>query len=496
MRRLSKSKLLAYRQCPKRLWLEIHRPELKEVSEDSQMRLAEGHRVGEVARVLFDPEGLGELVDINAVGFDGAFELTKRLIGERRPIFEAAFEAEGALALADVLLPDQGAGEGSWRMVEIKSTTSVKDYHRDDVAIQAHVAKAAGLSLSGISLGHINNQWTCPGDGSYGGLFVERDLTDEAFSRAPEVVSWIEDGQRVAAMPEAPEIRTGTHCTAPFDCGFRAHCQSLEPAAKNPAAWLPRPSKALKRTIASLGITEMEAIPDELLSAEQLRVKRCTLSASPYFDKEGAKAALEHHPLPAYFLDFETIAFVIPTWKGIRPYQAAPFQFSVQRVDDSGASSEASFLDLSGSDPSESCAHTLIEACGTQGPVYVYNQSFEKRILKDLAERVPLHADALMAIHDRVVDLLPIARSFYYHPSQQGSWSIKRVLPALFPDGGYEQLDGVKDGGMAMAAYVEAIDPNTSRDRRNDIARQLLAYCAMDTLATVKLWAHFLGRSL
>jgi hypothetical protein len=496
MRRLSKSKLLAYRQCPKRLWLEIHRPELKEVDADSQMRLAEGHRVGEVARVLFDPEGLSELVDINAVGFDGAFELTKRLIGERRPIFEAAFEAEGALALADVLLPDPSAGGSTWRMVEIKSTTSVKDYQRDDVAIQAYVAMAAGLSLSGIALGHINNQWECPGDGSYDGLFVECDLTSEAFSRTSEVASWIEDGQRIAAMPEPPTVRTGPHCKAPFDCGFRAHCQSHEPAAQKPADWLPRPSKALKETIASLGIAEMEAIPDELLNSEQLRVKECTLSGSPYFDKAGAKAALEPYPLPAYFLDFETIALVIPTWKGVRPYQAVPFQFSVQCVEEGGSISETPFLDLSGSDPSERCARALVEACGRHGPVYVYNQSFEKRILKELADRVPSSAKELMAIHERVVDLLPIARSFYYHPSQQGSWSIKRVLPALFPGVGYEQLDGVKDGGMAMAAYVEAIDPNTSTDRRNDIARQLLAYCAMDTLATVKLWAHFLGRSL
>jgi hypothetical protein len=97
-----------------------------------------------------------------------------------------------------------------------------------------------------------------------------------------------------------------------------------------------------------------------------------------------------------------------------------------------------------------------------------------------------------------LVDLLPIARKYYYHPSQKGSWSIKAVLPALCPDPNlhYDKLDGVQDGGMAMSAFVEAIAPQTTPARKAEIERQLLDYCKLDTYAMVRLWSAFTGQSL
>ena len=68
-----------------------------------------------------------------------------------------------------------------------------------------------------------------------------------------------------------------------------------------------------------------------------------------------------------------------------------------------------------------------------------------------------------------MVDLLPIARNRYYHPGQHGSWSIKAVLPAAVPELSYDQLDGVQDGNMAVAAFMEAINPVTELDRKIEI---------------------------
>ena len=88
-----------------------------------------------------------------------------------------------------------------------------------------------------------------------------------------------------------------------------------------------------------------------------------------------------------------------------------------------------------------------------------------------------------------------IARQRYYHPNQQGSWSIKKVLPSAVPDLSYEALDGVQDGGMAMSAYWEAISPNTTREQKDQIEQQLLSYCGLDTFAMVRLWHIFADRS-
>ncbi len=152
------------------------------------------------------------------------------------------------------------------------------------------------------------------------------------------------------------------------------------------------------------------------------------------------------------------------------------------------------FLDLSGADPSEQFAEALIAACGQVGPVLVYNASFEDSRISELADRFPQLQRPLVAINERIVDLLPVARRHYYHPAQQGSWGLKSVLPTIAPDLSYEKLDGVRDGSMAMTAYLEAINPQTVSQRKDEIRRQLLDYCGLDTTALVRLWKFFGSR--
>lgn len=497
MRTLSKSKLLAFRQCPKRLWLEIHAPQLREDSGTTLANYATGHQVGDIARQIYDPQQRGQLIDPQAEGFDAAFARTQTLLRSRQPIFEAGFRTGGALAFADVLLPTRGGG---WRMVEVKSSTAVKDYHRDDAAVQSWLARACGVPLQSIALAHIDNQWTYPGNGDYGGLLVEEDLSEEAFARADEVRGWISDAQAVVARKKAPRINTGSQCRAPYECGFLAHCQSQESQAEHPVHWLPRPGNALKAHIEEHGTRELRDLPDNLLNPTQQRVKTATLSGQAFFDQTAAAQALAAHKLPGYFLDFETIQFAVPIWPGTRPYQQIPFQFSVHRLARTGRVEHSAFLDLTGGNPSPAFAQALIAACGERGPVFVYNAAFESTRIRELAERHPRLAPALHAINDRIVDLLPVARQHYYHPSQQGSWSIKAVLPALFaeshPDLRYDNLDGVQDGGAAQQAYLEAIAPATSAARKAELERQLLAYCHLDTWAMVRLWGAFTNTPL
>ena len=496
MRLLSKSKLLAFRQCPKRLWLEIHRKELRADSAATQASFDVGYQVGDIARQLYDPRGNGELLDPFSEGFDAAFARTADLLRSAQPIFEASFSAAGALALADVMLPVRRGGKLKWRMVEVKSSTSVKDYHRDDSAIQAFVARTAGVDLASVALAHIDSSWIYPGSDDYQGLLVEKDLTDEAFSREDDVISWIADAQVIARKRKEPAIRTGAQCGAPYACGFLDYCQSQEPRAEYPVTWLPRiQSKALKALIEGDPICDLRSVPDELLNERQYRVKAHTLSGKPYFDATNAAADLAPHKLPAFFIDFETIQFAVPIWKGTRPYQQIPFQFSVHRLSRTGKLDHRAFLDLSGNDPSRAFAEALIAACGERGPVFVYNAGFETARIRELGERFPRLKDALLAINARVVDLLRIAEQRYYHPSQQGSWSIKKVLPAIVPDLRYDALDGVQDGGMAMDAFGEAISSSTSKARKEQIERQLLDYCHLDTYAMVRLWRFFAGRT-
>ena len=495
MRNFSKSKLLALRQCPKRLWLEVHRPELREDSDATQASFQIGYQVGDIARQIYDPEHLGALIDVQCEGFEKAFKRTTELLGSPQPIFEAGFSAAGALAFADVMLPDQVEGQQVWRMVEVKSSTSVKDYHRDDVAVQAYIARSAGVALQSIALAHIDNSWTYPGHGDYSGLLKEVDLTEEAFARTEEVTSWITEAQQTVASPTEPAIAPGAQCDAPFACGFYDHCSRDDVTPEFPLYWLPHFGAARQQALNELGVDDLSHVPDEQLSAKQQRVKEHTLANTVFFDVQGAAADLAGYGFPACFLDFETIQCAVPFWPGTRPYRQNTVQFSLHTVGESGQLAHTEFLDISGGDPCAPLAHALIAACGESGPVYVYNAGFETARIRELAQRLPLLSEALLAINDRVVDLLPIARERYYHPSQQGSWSIKKVLPAVVPELRYDALDGVQDGGMAMDAFLEAIHPDTLPERKTRIEQQLLAYCKLDTYAMVRLWQVFAGRT-
>jgi len=495
MRKLSKSKILAYRQCPRRLWLELHRPELKDDSA-AEAVFAIGNEVGGVARQVYDENGEGVFLDLDEIGFAQSFARSRELLAEGRiPVFEAGLETDGALAFADVMLPEGGYDSSRWHMIEVKASTSVKDYQRDDIALQAWVAESAGVELASISLAHVNNSFVYPGGGDYRGLLTEVDFTDEAKSRRSEVEEWLAGAQTVAALTEEPDIAVGDHCGNPYRCSFCAHCgTTADDDVEYPLSSLPRFGAGKAVAVEALGIADLREVPDEFLSDNQRWVRDVTRTGEAWFDAEGAAADLAGLGFPARFLDFETVMFGVPVWKGARPYQQIPFQFSLHRLDESGHLGHEAFLDLSGGDPSEALAHALIDGCGQHGPIFVYNAGFEKRILRELGERFPELAPALQGIISRVVDLYPIAKNRFYHPDQHGSWSLKRVLPAVCPDLSYGELAGVADGGMAVDAFHEALAPETTSERREAIERELLAYCHLDTLGLVRMWEVFMGR--
>lgn len=491
---LSKSKLMACQQCQKRLWLEVHRPEDREDSAATQTRYRVGHSVGEMARRLYDPEGQGVLLDPQKVGFEVAHTRTQKLLETDQPIFEACFRVPGALAIADVLLPVPRRRKRSWRMVEVKSSTSVKDEHRADLAIQAFVARATGAPLTQASLAHVDSQWVYPGDEDYRGLLIEEDLTDEVFGCSDQVRDWIKEAHRIVALKREPPIATGPQCHTPYPCGFLDYCKSQEPQTQHPVEWLPgKLNRELAAYIAEHGVTDLSDLPDGLLNRMQKRVQSASLSGQVYFDREAARSMLRRHKPPLYFLDFETIQFAVPIWKGTRPYQNIPFQFSLHRLFRGGRLEHKSFLDLSGSDPSRSLAQALLAACGEKGTIFAYNKSFEATRIRELAKRFPHLSEPLQALNERMEDLLPVAKNHYYHPGQQGSWSLKEVLPTLCPDLAYDDLEGVQDGTMAMDAFMEAIAPQTRSGRKTELEGQLHEYCKRDTLALVRLWSAFSG---
>ena len=90
----------------------------------------------------------------------------------------------------------------------------------------------------------------------------------------------------------------------------------------------------------------------------------------------------------------------------------------------------------------------------------------------------------------RFIDLLdPFQKLMYYHPDFHGSFSIKSVLPALFPDEdalNYKGLD-IQGGDMASMTYAN-LDQVDDESERQKIRESLIEYCKLDTLAMVLIW--------
>ena len=229
---LSKSRIMAGRQCEKRLWLDVHRPELIAYDPDVEHRFAVGNDVNDVARAQHPGGVLIEYDD----GAQAAIEDTMRLLEERpgTPIFEATFAAHGVLVRADIL-KSRGVG---FDLIEVKSTTSVKAHYYEDCAVQAWVLERAGLPVKAIRLCHIDNQFVYPGKGDYRGLFRNEDVTKEVRERIRAVPQWVQHYKELLDGVE-PGVEMGSHCTAPYACPFIGYCRGEE--TEYPLRCMPHP---------------------------------------------------------------------------------------------------------------------------------------------------------------------------------------------------------------------------------------------------------------
>ena len=414
---------------------------------------------------------------------------TRELIanGADFPIFEATFRYENVLVRVDVLLPD----EDGWRVIEVKASTSVKDYHLLDCAIQDWVLRHSGVDVTALSLAHINNQFVYPGGGDYGGLLTEVDVTEDVGNVEPGVVELIAAARDAVTGP-MPIVQVGTQCNKPYECQFVQHCWPGD--TEYPIAGLGG-SKARLGDYVAVGCVDIRDVDAASITADtQLRIHRITRSGRPEI-LPGARQALEKLAYPRYYLDFETIGPAVPFWRGTRPYAAVPVQWSCHIDDGSGDGTVASmrhdeFLDLSGEPPMRTLAEALIDCLGDTGPVLMYT-SYEKGVLEGLADLFPDLAEPLNAIIDRLFDLFPIVKANYYHPEMLGSWSIKSVLPTMAPAMDYTRLEGIREGTAASDGFIEAIDPGTETDRKAELNEQLLRYCRFDTEAMVEIVRFF-----
>ncbi len=482
MLKISKSQFLRGLQCPKSLWLYKCAPaELRTKPSDVALaNMASGTSVGELAQELFPG---GELIEFDANDFDGMLNRTEELIESGcKTIYEATFRGDGIFIMVDILhISDSG-----WELYEVKASTSVKQYHRYDASVQWHALQALGKPLSKAAVVHINNQYERIGDLDIDELFHIEDITDGVIDLQDEIEDQLTFIEEVLEGDE-PQIDIGAQCSNPFECDYHAHCwRDVPKRSVFELYWM---NGEKKLNLYHSGVQTLDQIPQEMpLSATQKKQVSAYREQRPIINKEIIASFLKTVHGPVSYFDFETFQNAVPRFDKQRPYQQIPFQYSLH-IEHGGELEHREFLGDENVDPRRALAEQMLVDIPDEGVIVAYNMGFEKRVIRDLAKDVPDLADQLLLFNERFIDLIvPFRKGGYYDDKMHGSFSIKYVLPAIFPDDpelSYKSLD-IQNGGIASDTFANLYrveDP----DEVKRVREALLAYCHLDTLAMVRL---------
>ena len=471
-------------QCPKMLWMKKHHPELFDESVMDESVLRTGLAVGDLAMGLF-----GDFKEVPYGDLTDMIAETERLLAEGvENIAEASFAYDGMFCSVDIL---RVLGGNRVEIYEVKSSTEVHDIYYHDVAYQVFVLEKLGFQVEKACLVHINRDYVRGKELEIDKLFTIADLTEMVRGMQPGVAERTRELKEYILNVEEPEMGLGKHCFDPYDCGFWGHCTEALPRWNvfNVAGM----QKKTKCRYYDQGIISFEDLLTgaKLNDSQRMQISYEVQDLDDHIEADSIGSFLETLSYPMYFLDFESFQPAVPLYENTRPYDQIVFQYSLDFIETEGGElKHREFLAWPGSDPRRELAEQLCRDIPLGVCTLAYNMTFEKTRIKELADLYPDLADHLMDICYNIRDLMvPFQKKQYYNRAMQGSYSIKYVLPALFPDDpslNYHNLEGVHNGTEASAAFAEM--ENMSEEELLACRENLLKYCGLDTFAMVKVW--------
>ena len=490
---LSKSLYVSAHQCEKLLWFSTHRKDDKKFGPQAEHVFRQGNAAGDLARDLVPG---GELIDEERGELDKAVTHTQEAMARGVPaIYEATFKAGEVLVRVDLLVKAQG---DQWDLLEVKSAAAVanrdgstKEQYLQDVAVQRWVLSQSGVNIDRCILVHINNKYVRQGDLDIEQLFIQRDVTEEVGEEVAKVPAQVKKFLAIQKQSEAPEQLIGSHCDKPYTCPYKHLCWADVPEYSTlNLAWGGKPKFELYHR----GHVEISKIPDEAM--DELRLNKRAREAV-YIEREGRQswnkkemdAFMTEASWPMHFLDFETFQNAIPPFDNSRAWMQLPFQVSIHVQDKPGAEIlHHEFLAPDGEDHRKELTAFMDQNVGPEGSIVVWHADFESGRMAEMAEAFPEYADSLQSMRERLLDLeIPFVKRWLVRPEFKGRSSIKVITPALFPELSYKNME-IGDGMQAAMDFMKSVDPGFSKEEKEKIHRDLLAYCKADTWNTVKIW--------
>lgn len=482
---LSKSSFLKGIQCEKQLYLYKHHYKWQDpISETQQAIFSRGTDVGKYARNLF-PGGV-DLSPANQFAYDKSAALTKdKINGTDNVLYEASFIYDEMLVAVDIIVKDKD----KWKLFEVKSSTSISDTYLLDAAVQYYVLQNSGLDIADVSIVYINNQYVRNRELDLSQLFAIESVLNLIEEHQDMIAEKIKTFKKLIKGKSIPDIKIGPQCKDPYDCSFLGYCW------KNIPEYSIFDISGLKTDkkfeLYSNGMVKLEDVPADYKLSDNQRIQVDSHNNNEtIIDRDGVEEFLNTIKYPIYFMDFETIMPAVPLYDNSRPYQQIPFQYSLYFKENKKSDLEfAEFLAESTDDPRIPFIEKLLKDTKQPGEILVYNMSFEKSRLQEIARDFPEYANEIEERISRIKDLmLPFQKKLYYKPEMRGSYSIKNVLPALVPELSYEGMP-IAEGVVAQIAF-ESLRFETDSQIIETTRKNLLVYCRMDTFAMVKIWAE------
>ena len=412
-------------------------------------------------------------------------------------IAEASFAWEGNYCAVDILhkIPT------GWAIYEVKSSTGSEDPEKNtrailqkyayDIAYQKYVLEKCGIKVTGVYLVRLNSDYVRGDELDLQQLFHITDMSELVAEEYAVVEQKVAAAQYMLKQSTPPCFEIGKQCKKPYLCGFFDYCRGELP--ENSVFELYRLSFAKKLELFKERKLQISDLDREDARNMIQHIQLDTYLIGEEIDKDGIRDFLDSQiRYPLYFLDFETSQYPVPAFKDSRPYQQIPFQYSLHYIEEPGGElKHTEFLGDGVNDPRRALAEQLVHDIPLGACTTAYNKGFECGRIRELAEIFPDLRDHLLDIRDHIVDFLdPFRQGYFYKESMHGSFSIKKVLPALFPDDpelDYHNLTGgVQNGGDAMTIYPKM--GKMTPEERKKTRRALLDYCGLDTYAMVKVW--------
>ncbi|MBR6894391.1 MAG: DUF2779 domain-containing protein [Bacteroidaceae bacterium] len=544
MKGLSKSRYTAFCQCPKNLWLKVYKPNEAVIDAGEEARFAQGNVVGDLAMGLF-----GDFVEVTAKNEDGSLNLAAMVEKTKQEmergtenICEASFTYDRDHAVENVLLdPDKPLfhtwkeshycavdilrknGDG-WDIYEVKSTSFPEfngqeaklEKYAPDIAYQKWLLTQCGVNVTGTYLVCLNSDYVRHGELDIEQLFVVNDMKEMVENESLKVPARVSQAMKVINNEQEPDTELSECCMKPYGCAFWEYCKRQHgvpsPSVFDIYGGKGKGGFTFKKKLDCYhqGFITFEDLRSMDIGLIQNMQIEATLTGKEFINPAGIRQFLEKLTYPIYFLDFETMQDAVPQYDGAKVYAQITFQYSlhIKEMPDQIRVSHHDGRTLrmkagkhpihkeylapsDGSDPRRALAEQLCKDIPKDACTLAYNKMFECGRIRELAALYPDLSDHLLNIADHIVDLIdPFRAGDYYVPAMGGSFSIKSVLPALFPDEpslNYHNLDErCQNGGDAMTIFprIKDMEPAEAAASRE----VLLRYCELDTWAMVKVW--------